>query len=304
MTAPTERHDQTQLSIVSNYKVATDVAHVCRDIVLNTVVEIDGKRYVKIEGWNALAVAHGCIASIKSVTKVEDGFIAVAVLKRQSDLAELASAEGFIGHDEPDWFGGTVTRWNKKQNREMTWTLPKRPEYAIRAMVQTRATSRVLRLGFSHVIALIDHKLATVPAEEIGREDDERGDNDHDRRTDSAPAGKAAAGGKEKELKNVTPPAGAAVQGAAKAPEVPRDDVIALRDQFRGGKWKSVVIHFSKNKDSTLGELETKQLRWYVDDWQLRQFGERPIQQEDLLMRAACDVAGEEEEEALSKVRK
>jgi hypothetical protein len=300
MSAPTKGDE---LSIVSNYKTATDVAHVCREIVLKCVVTIQEKRYVKIEGWNSIAVAHGCIASIKSVTKVEDGYIAVAILRRQSDLAELASAEGFIGHDEPDWYGGTVTRWNKKANppREMTWTLEKRPEFAIRAMVQTRATSRVLRLGFSHVIALIDHQLATVPAEEIGREDDERGDGEHQERP-SRPENHGPAKGapQERAMRNVTPAA-----GEKKAePTVPRDEVVALRDQFRDGKWRAVKLHFSKNSGKTLGELEISQLRWYVDDWQMKQFGERPIPQEDLLLRAACDVAGEEEEAALSKLRK
>jgi hypothetical protein len=64
-----------------------------------------------------------------------------------SDGAEIARAEGFLGDDESVW--------------------AKRPVYARRAMVQTRAISRACRSAFAHVVVLIDANLSTTPAEEI-----------------------------------------------------------------------------------------------------------------------------------------
>jgi hypothetical protein len=62
----------------------------------------------------------------------------------------IATAEGFIGTDEPVW--------------------AKRPEYAKRAMAQTRAISRACRSAFAHVVVLIGGGLETTPAEEVPAE--------------------------------------------------------------------------------------------------------------------------------------
>jgi hypothetical protein len=59
----------------------------------------------------------------------------------------IATAEGFLGEDEPVW--------------------AKRPEYAKRAMAQTRAISRACRSAFAHVVVLIGSGLETTPAEEV-----------------------------------------------------------------------------------------------------------------------------------------
>lgn len=273
------------------FRQATDVAHLCREIVLKCVVEIAGRRYVKVEGWMSIAVAHGCIASIKSVENIPgEGVKAVAEVKRINDQAVLATAEGFVGVDEPDWYGGEVTRWNKSKNKEMTYTLPKRTNHAIRSMSQTRSISRVLRAGFSHVVVLIDEKLSTVPYEEIsGTEEPEEEDegkkhhkHNHPERINpdgnSKPA--AAAGAPTTESKAEKPPV-----------TVPRDEVIGLRAQFEGGKWEAVAIHFGAKKDTKLGELAEKDLRWWCDTWHPKPFGNKPIPKEDLLLRAALDVA-------------
>ena len=83
----------------------------CKEIVKKCVVTIAERRYVRVEGWMAISVAHGCIASIRSVEKVEnEGVKCVAEVRRISDQAILATAEGFVGMDEPDWYGGTVRR--------------------------------------------------------------------------------------------------------------------------------------------------------------------------------------------------
>ena len=172
--------NNSELAVISPgelYRQATDVAGVCREIVINKAVEIQGRRYVPVEPWMAIAVAHGCVASIKSVERIEaegdmfGGFKAVAELRRQSDGLVLATAEGFVGEDEPTWFGGEREVWNKQTRKNEKKTLPKRPDYAIRAMAQTRAISRVCRSAFAHVVVLIDAQLDTTPAEEIAHDD-------------------------------------------------------------------------------------------------------------------------------------
>jgi hypothetical protein len=146
---------------------ATDVAGVCKEIVLRTAMEIQGRKFVKVEGWQSIATAHGCVASIREVRQTEDGTAAVAELKRISDGAVLASAEGYVGADEPTWYGGDAEVWDKELRRKVMKTLPKRPDYAIRAMAQTRAISRVCRSAFAHVVVMMDAGLQTTPAEEM-----------------------------------------------------------------------------------------------------------------------------------------
>lgn len=147
---------------VQAYRASTDAADLCRGIVLSTAMEIQRRRYVKVEGWQAIAIAHGCTASACDVERVEGGIRATGQVRRMSDGAVIAEGEGFVGEDEATWYGGEVTdRWGK------TKTLPKRPEYAIRAMAQTRAISRACRSAFAHVVVMIDADLSTTPAEEV-----------------------------------------------------------------------------------------------------------------------------------------
>jgi len=167
------------------YRASTDAAGLCREIVLKTAQNIQGRKYVKVEGWQAIAIAHGCAASADHVERVNDdgmgGFRAIGIVRRMSDGAEIARAEGFLGDDEKMWSG--------------------RPVYARRAMVQTRAISRACRSAFAHVVVLIDSNLSTTPAEEV-----------LDGGFDDTPATPAAP-------RNVTPPK-AAPQTKAAAPTV------------------------------------------------------------------------------------
>lgn len=125
---------------------ATDVANVCREIVMRTAMDLKGKKYVKVDGWSAIAATYGCIPSITSVVEDEKGITSIAEL-RKHDGTILATAQGFVGIDEPVWAN--------------------RPGYARRGMSQTRAISRVCRTAFSFVVVLIDSNLSTTPAEEI-----------------------------------------------------------------------------------------------------------------------------------------
>jgi len=139
------------------FRQATDAASLCREIVRRRAVSLHGRRYVPVEGWQAIAIAHGCVLSSEDVRVHEDGVSAVGVVRRIADGVEIARAEGFVGRDEPAWFGGQGPRG----------PLPKRPDYAIRAMAQTRAMSRAGRAAFAHVVVMMDIGLETVPAEEV-----------------------------------------------------------------------------------------------------------------------------------------
>jgi hypothetical protein len=132
---------------VDSYRVATNAATLCAEIVKATATKIQGKKYVQVEGWLSIAAAHGCLVSIAKVEKVDGGISATAELRRHSDGLVLATAEGFVGDDERTWAN--------------------RPMYARRAMAQTRASSRVCRSAFAHVVVLIDRDLGTTPAEEM-----------------------------------------------------------------------------------------------------------------------------------------
>jgi hypothetical protein len=94
---------------------ATDVAGVCGEIVKRTAMSIQGKKYVRVEGWQSIAAAYGCAAGATRVERTEDGVQAIGELRRISDGALLATAVGFVGKDEPTWYGGEVTtKWGKK----------------------------------------------------------------------------------------------------------------------------------------------------------------------------------------------
>ena len=269
---------QKQLSTLF-FRQATDVAHVCREIVLATAVEIDGRKHVRVEGWTAIAVAHGCIATIKEVEQIATGVRAVAEVRRMSDGSVLTSAEGYVGQDEPDWYGGPVNRWDKIRKEYVDKVLKKRADFAIRAMAQTRATSRACRTAFSHVVVMMNAGLETVPFEEVKTDADDHPEHDETQRRTPAATN--------------TPPAGDATEKKP-APEVPRDGEVALRDKYRDHKWEAVAIHFGKDKDKKLGELEPKKLRWWITDWHPKPFGNRPVAPADLELRAALDVADEE----------
>ena len=125
---------------------ATDAASACREIVLRTAMELQGKKYVRVEGWASIAAVYGCTPSIKEVVEEDRGIKAVAEL-RTHDGRVIATAEGFCGLDEPRWAN--------------------QPLYARKGMAQTRAVSRVCRTAFAFVVTLIDGGLQTTPAEEI-----------------------------------------------------------------------------------------------------------------------------------------
>jgi hypothetical protein len=165
-------------SAADAYRMSMDAAQICGDLVRATAQTIQGRKYIGVDGWQAIAAAHGCTASAGVVTKDEDGVRAIGEVRRLSDGLIIARAEGFVGRDEPVWFGGESETWSRQARRKVTVVLPKRPDFAIRAMAQTRATSRACRTAFAHVLVLIGPDLQTTPAEEMHGLHDTVGDGD------------------------------------------------------------------------------------------------------------------------------
>lgn len=140
------------------FRTSTDAASLCKAIVVSTAKNIQGRKFVPVEGWQAIAIAHGCVASSGEVKRTEDGgFSAIGRVVRMDTGEEIATAEGYVGPDEPVWFGG----------QEKGRTYQKRADYAIRAMAQTRAISRACRSAFAHVVVMMNAGLSTTPAEEV-----------------------------------------------------------------------------------------------------------------------------------------
>jgi hypothetical protein len=168
-----------ELAVINNndnveaYRASTNAATICKEIVLATSSNIQGRRYVSVEGWQAIAVAHGCAAGSRNVERVEGGVRAIGEVRRMQDGTVIATAEGFVGEDEPTWYGGP----------SRGKTLPKRADYAIRAMAQTRAISRACRSAFAHVVVMMNAGLATTPAEEVPDGGFDNGGERHDPET-------------------------------------------------------------------------------------------------------------------------
>ncbi len=149
-----------ELANVQAYRASTEAADLCREIVVATSSQIQGRRYVSVEGWQAIARAHGAAAGACDVERVDGGVRAIGEVRDILTGSLIARAEGFVGEDEATWYGG--------QSRGKM--LPKRADYAIRAMAQTRAMSRACRSAFAHVVVMMNAGLATTPAEEVPSE--------------------------------------------------------------------------------------------------------------------------------------
>jgi hypothetical protein len=189
---------------------SSDVAGACREIVKATAQRIGNRDYVRVEGWQAIAVAHGCVASAKGVEKVEGGFRCIGEVRKMENGQVISQAEGFVGDDETMWAG--------------------RPEYARRAMVQTRAISRACRSAFAHIVVLIDRNLSTTPAEEV------------------------PPGGFEP---NPYPTNMGFFMGEtpAKAPDKFAEKIVAQVANEKIGGARDMVLNFGKHKGSTLREI-------------------------------------------------
>jgi hypothetical protein len=149
---------ESQPTNVALFNDSRTAAGLCKEIVLQSAIDLQGKKYLPVEAWQAIALAHGCVLSSGDVTAVDGGVTAIGYVRRMSDGQEIARAEGFVGEDETTWFGGK-NKWGKE--------MAPRNMFAIRAMAQTRAMSRAGRSAFAHVVVMMKAGLETTPAEEM-----------------------------------------------------------------------------------------------------------------------------------------
>ena len=130
---------------------AAILVQVVQDQGLARVFGNSTKPHVYVEGWQFLASQFGLIPDIEWSKELTDdkghpvGWEARAVLRRLSDGAEIAHAEGECRWDEGNW-----------RNR---------PSYAVRSMAQTRAVSKVCRVALSSVMVMAG--FSATPAEEM-----------------------------------------------------------------------------------------------------------------------------------------
>ena len=122
--------------------VARALAPVIDDRRLYT--EINGRRHVRVEGWTLLGSMLGVFPVCVWSRPVEGGWEA-RVEARTLSGALVGAAEASCMRDEPNW-------------RD-------KPDYALRSMSQTRATSKALRLPLGFVVALAGYE--ATPAEEL-----------------------------------------------------------------------------------------------------------------------------------------
>ena len=110
-------------------------------------VRIQGRDYVRIEGWQVLC--HMCNLPLPSIVDLrreerEGGYVYVAEALLAYGGREYR-AYGICASDEPNWRG--------------------RPEFQLASMAQTRAAGKVLRLLLGWVITLAGYE--PTPAEEM-----------------------------------------------------------------------------------------------------------------------------------------
>ena len=129
-------------------ETATRVATALKKVVMDRRLfsSIQGKEYVRVEGWTTLGAMLGVLPREVETKRLEDGsFEAKVDLVRSSDGMVISGASALCGMDE--------TKWASK------------PDYARRSMAVTRATGKAYRLGFSWIMELAGY--ASTPAEEM-----------------------------------------------------------------------------------------------------------------------------------------
>lgn len=125
-------------------RIATTLAKVISDQGLFT--NIQGRKYVKVEGWEVLGSFLGVLPKERMVTELADGsYEAYVDLVRSTDGITVGGASAICGVDEKRW--GTADR------------------YARRSMAVTRAVGKAYRTSFSWIISLAGYQ--PTPAEEM-----------------------------------------------------------------------------------------------------------------------------------------
>lgn len=130
--------------------IATELNKVVKDRRLSMTIQ--GREYVRVDGWETLGALLGVVAREVSVINLENGdWEAVVELVRVSDGLVIGRGSALLGMDEKDRSG------------KSTWG--SRPRYAQRSMAITRAVGKAFRISFSWIMAMAGYE--TTPAEEM-----------------------------------------------------------------------------------------------------------------------------------------
>lgn len=130
------------------WRQTTDRASLVKEVVLRSTVAIQGKRYLTVAGYQAIANSFGCVASARDAEYIQGiGWKCIGEVRRMSDGVVISTGIGLVGDDEKVWQG--------------------RPMFARLAMAQTRSCGRALRAAFAFMAPIIDNNLETTPYEEM-----------------------------------------------------------------------------------------------------------------------------------------
>lgn len=203
---------------------------------------IQGKEYVRVEGWTLLGSLVGCFPICtwsRRITEGDDGWEARVEVRTLDDRL-IGAAEAQCTRSESTW--------------------AKRADFALRSMAQTRATSKAMRLPLGFIMALAGYE--ATPAEEMAYES-----QDAPQRT----PGRIPARGRV-----VVPPMRTTIDAD---PQEPSADDAASEPQMRmiralrtGLKWDAAKLHDLVLADLEI-ELETlsKRNASVVIDWLKKQ---------------------------------
>ena len=126
---------------------ASDMAVVLADIIekKKLYTPINGKKYVRVDGWSTLGAMLGVLPHEVRSIKIDNGYEAYVELIRMTDGAVIGGSSAICTRDERNW-----------SNRD---------EYAIKSMATTRATGKAYRLAFSWIMNMAGYE--STPAEEM-----------------------------------------------------------------------------------------------------------------------------------------
>lgn len=142
-----------QLEPNERVEYAVKIANVLKDVIKKQklTVALQGREYVKAEGWITLGSLLGILPKENYVRRHNNGSYEVGIdLVRQADGRVISGASSLCGVDEKRW--GSAN------------------EYARRSMAATRATGKAYRLAFGWIMAIAGYE--TTPADEMPDEEE------------------------------------------------------------------------------------------------------------------------------------
>ena len=139
---------EPEAQIAYGVRIATCLRDIIREQKLT--VNIGGKEYVKVEGWEICGTFLGLAPREREVSELGDGsFLAYVDLIRISNNSVYGGASALCGRDEKRW--------------------AKADRFAIRSMAITRAVGKAYRISCSWIMSMAGYEV--TPAEEMPREE-------------------------------------------------------------------------------------------------------------------------------------